>query len=121
MKSVFIAGSRKFFDEIENTVSFLKADGIDVKTAGKWDKTKEDTPESEKEALLRAFKEIDKSDVLFVFSEDGYIGKTVAMEIGYAYSKGKEIISSSKIDDFSAQGLVSKVMGTKKLLDFVKG
>jgi len=119
MKSVFIAGSRRFFDEIEETISLLKANEIDVQTAGKWDKSQEDTPKSEKEALLRAFRRIDKLDILYVFSEDGYIGKTVAMEIAYAYSKGKEIISSSRIDDFSAQGLVSRVLETKELLEFI--
>ncbi len=121
MKSVFVAGSRKFFDKIEEAVAFLKGKGIAVQTAGKWDDSNEDTPESERDALLRAFRGIDESDVLYVFSGDGYIGRTVAMEIAYAYSKGKEIISSSKIDDFSAQGLVSKVIGTEKLLEFVKG
>jgi len=37
MKSVFVAGSRKFYEEIEALVRQLKANKIKAATAGKWD------------------------------------------------------------------------------------
>ncbi|MBI4163923.1 MAG: hypothetical protein HY512_03605 [Candidatus Aenigmarchaeota archaeon] len=58
-----------------------------------------------------------QSNIIYVYCEDGYIGKTVAMEIAYAYCKKKEIISSHKIEELSARALVSQVM---KLADFIK-
>ena len=60
MKSVFIAGSRKFFEEIEKVVQLCKENNIKATTAEK-NKIQEDTLESEKSALLRAFQKIDNS------------------------------------------------------------
>ena len=120
MKSVFITGSRKFYEEIEKLVQRLRNNQIKVATAGKWDNTQKDTLESEKTALLNAFQKIDEFDVVYIYSKNGYIGKTVAMEIAYAYAKNKELISSHKIDEFSAQALVSKIMNTEELIEFCK-
>lgn len=118
MKSVFLAGSRKFFDKIEELTLKLKDNDIKASTAGKFDKTQEDTLESEKTALLRAFQKIDKSDIVYIYSEEGYVGKTVAMEIAYAYSRKKEIISSHLINELSAQSLISKIIKPEKLIEF---
>ena len=120
MKSVFIAGSRKFYEEIEKLVHQLRDNQIKVATAGKWDNTQEDTLESEKRALLNAFQRIDEFDIVYIYSKNGYIGKTVAMEIAYAYAKNKELISSHKIDGFSAQALISKIMNTEELIEFCR-
>ena len=117
MKSVFIAGSRKFFEEIEDLIHVLKQNKINVKTAGKGTMAG-DTLETEKMALLTAFKNIMESNVCYVYSKDGYIGKTVAMEIAYAYARKKEIISSHKIDELSAQALVSKIIKPEKLAKY---
>ena len=120
MKSVFIAGSRKFFGDIEELVKHLKDTGIEVSTAGKWNKDQEDTPESERGALLRAFESIDNSDVIYIFSKDGYIGKTVALEIAYSFAKRKKVISSSEVEDFSARSLISKVMKPEDFIKYAK-
>lgn len=118
MKSVFVAGSRKFFDEIEILVGNMRKKHIPVSTAGTWDKAKPDTFASEKKALLLAFRQINKGDILYVYARKGYIGKTVAMEIGYAFSQKKEIISSEEIGDFSARALVSRVVRPERLIAY---
>lgn len=120
MKSVFIAGSRKFYEEIEKLVQQLKENKIEVATAGKLDNKQKDTLKSEKTALLNAFQKIDKFDIAYIYSKNGYIGKTVAMEIAYAYAKNKELISSHKIDEFSAQALVFKIMSFEELIEYCK-
>jgi Asp-tRNA(Asn)/Glu-tRNA(Gln) amidotransferase B subunit len=120
MKSIFIAGSRKFYEEIEKLVQQLKDNKIKVATAGKWDNSQKDTLESEKTALLNAFQKIDEFDICYIYSKDGYIGKTVAMEIAYAYAKKKELISSHKIEEFSAQALISKIMSSEELIKHCK-
>lgn len=120
MKSVFIAGSRKFYDEIESFVKSLRDAGIAVTTVGKWDKTKKDSLKSEKKALLEAFTYIDRCDIVYVYSRDGYIGKTVAMEIAYAYARGKEIVALEKIEELSARGLVDRVMGRQAFVIYCK-
>ncbi len=120
MKSVFVAGSRKFYEEIERLIEKLKENKIRVEKAGKSENTEEDTLESEKIALLNAFKKIDDFDILYVYSDNGYIGKTVAMEIAYAYARNKEIISSQELEEFSAQALISKIMNSDELIKYCK-
>ena len=120
MKSVYIAGSRKFYAEIEVLVQKLKDSKIEAATAGKWDSKQKDTLKSEKMSLLNAFQKIDEFDICYIYSKEGYVGKTVAMEIAYAYSKKKELISSHKIEELSAQALISKVMDTDELIKHCK-
>ncbi len=42
------------------------------------------------------------------------------MEISYAYSRGKEIVSSERIEELSAQGLVSRILPPERLLAYLK-
>ncbi len=120
MKSIFIASSRKFQTEVNALIKKLIQSQIKVFTAGKWNKSQKDTPQSEKKALITAFKTIDNSDILYIYAKKGYIGKTVAMEIAYAYSKNKTIISSEKIDELSAQALVHKIISHDELMKYCK-
>ena len=120
MKSVFIAGSRKFCKDVEELVRLCKESGIEVSTAGK-PADGEDTFESEKAALLRAFQRMDSSDIVYIVAREGYIGKTVALEIAYAFARGKEVVSSETIEDFSARALISRVMGPEELVGYAKG
>jgi hypothetical protein len=112
---VFVAGSRKFFRDIENFIALCRKNGIKASNAGK--PSGPDTFESEKAALLRAFRRIDKSDAVYVIANGGYIGKTVALEIAYAFAKKKLVVSSETIEDFSARSLVSKVMAAGKFIE----
>jgi hypothetical protein len=119
MKSIFVAGSRKFHSEIEKFLQACEKNGIKAQHAGKWEGGS-DTFESESKALLTAFGRIESSDILYIFSGGGYIGKTVALEIAYAYAKAKEIISTEEIEDFSARALVSKTLSPEKLIEYIK-
>jgi hypothetical protein len=116
MKSVYIAGSRKFHADIEKLVQQLREYKINASNAGKWNRAQPDTTESEKRALLDAFRKIDEFDICYIYARDGYIGRTVAMEIAYAYSRKKELISSHKIEELSAQGLVARIMNPEELV-----
>jgi hypothetical protein len=115
MKSVFVAGSRKFYSEIERLVEKLQKEGIRAQVAGKQRGPEKDTPASEKKALLSAFRRIDGSDFLYVYAKDGYVGKAVAMEIAYAYARKKPVVSSEEITELSAGALVSKVITPSRL------
>jgi len=114
---IFIAGSRKFHNEIQKLQRVLKKKGIYASTAGECDSKVKDTSASEKKALLKAFKEINTSKIIYIYAKEGYIGKTVSMEIAYAYAKNKKIISSEKISELSAKALIKKVQNTE---DFIK-
>src|SRR3989338_621108 len=97
MKSVFLAGSRRFHPEITALRQRLQRSRVPATMAKKVLNFQKDTLHSEKAALLHAFREIDKRDILYVHARDGYIGRTVAMEIAYAHARKKEIIASEEI------------------------
>ncbi|MEK6893887.1 MAG: hypothetical protein AABX10_00315 [Nanoarchaeota archaeon] len=119
MNKVFIAGSRRFHEEIKNLSIFLGKNKIDVRTSGDWNSYSKDTLKTEKKALFDAFKGIDKANILYVYAKDGYVGKTVAMEISYAYARKKKIISSEEIKELSAKALINKVIKKEKLITYL--
>jgi hypothetical protein len=70
---------------------------------------------------MSAFGKMRKADIVYVYAKGGYAGKTVCMEIAFAYSLGKEIVSSDILDDFSARSLVSKVLDPEKIIKHLRG
>ena len=120
MKSVFVAGSRDFYVEMEELIQRLNENSINATTAGKSKDKHKDTSESEQNSLLNAFRKIDESDVCYVFSKGGYVGRTVSKEITYAHAKEKEIISSEKIEGLFVTVLVSKIMNEEELIKYCK-
>jgi nucleoside 2-deoxyribosyltransferase len=63
------------------------------------------------------FAQIDTSDILYIYCPEGYIGKGVACEIGYAIAKNIEVIASDVIDDIGVWSLVNKI---KNVDEFIK-
>lgn len=118
MKKIFLVSSRKFYGQLEKLASFFNRKKINAMTSGDWDPNEKDTLSNQKSALLTAFERIDKSDIVYVLCEDGYVGRTVCMEIAYAYSKNKELISSHEIEELSARALISKVMSPEELVKY---
>ena len=41
--------------------------------------------------ILGCLKNIDDADVVYVVNPEGYVGKSVSVDIGYAYAKNKSI------------------------------
>jgi hypothetical protein len=118
MKTLFIAGSRKFFKDIEDFIELCRKNGIRAANAGK--PSGPDTFESEKKALLSAFRLIDDSDCVYVIASGGYTGKTVALEIAYAFARKKPIFSSEVLEDFSARALVSRTMKHEEIIEYAR-
>ena len=121
MKSVFVVGSRKFYQQIKDAVRKLKRNNIPAAAVvGKWNGEKGETLEGESAAIQSAFREIDECDVVYVFSKDGYIGNSVSVEIAYAYARRKELIAMHDIKDKCVQTLVPRVMGCLELIKYCK-
>jgi hypothetical protein len=114
MTKVFIAGSRKFYSQINDLVIRLKEVNVVGLTPMK-EKDLDDF-EQEKKALLKAFDLIGDSDYVYVVAEEGYVGKAVAMEMAYAYAKKVKIISSEEVKELSARALVSEVKDANKFV-----
>jgi hypothetical protein len=49
--------------------------------------------------VAACFDRIDQCDALFVFNPEGYVGESVAADIGYAWAKGKPLLALEPIED----------------------
>lgn len=137
MKSVCICSSFKFYEKVLDLEKKLKNEGIKYliplpsQKHRKQDKPhefvddfdqipEEDKLEEARRMALEHFERIDNTDVVYIISPNGYVGKSVCMEVGYAYAKGKSIYSSGKLDDFSVMSLVSQTLSEDELIQILK-
>lgn len=114
MIKIFIAGSRKFYQEIETLVEILKQNGFQPLIPHK-ELTKNDEV-SQKKALIEAFTQIKISDYVFVVANDGYVGETVISEVSYAYSFHKTIILSEKTHSVIVNALAQEIIPFTQLV-----
>jgi hypothetical protein len=70
--------------------------------------------------ILGCLVKIDDADVVYVFNPEGYIGKSVSVDIGYAYAKNKSIYVMHAVDDPPITDLVDDVLSPEALIDFLK-
>lgn len=119
MKAVFVASSRKYYDTVYKIRGQLDKLGVKGFYPYKDEVDIEDDFAQKKRVTLQHLPEIDEVDVLYVVAKDGYVGFSVAIEIAYAYAKGKEIISSEPIKEFAVRALVSKVMTPEEFIFYV--
>ncbi len=107
---IYIAGSRKFLPQIRQLISDLQNAGKTIVST-----LTKDTL-TEKEALELSFQMIKSADMVYVFAKDGYVGKTVSLEMGYAHALGKQIVSSEIIQNESIHSIVNGVRKPEDLL-----
>lgn len=113
--SVTISGSfNKDLDEIQKKVHHFQREGVEVISPklsravsihGGFVKLEDDrgTPS---EIESRHLKAISRSDFLYVVNPGGYIGRSVAFEIGYALSKNIPVYSLEKPEDVTLSSFV---------------
>jgi len=109
--TVFVATSKRFYEEAEGIVERIKACDVMVHhpyfhlDPGAVDAD----PEYKSRVTLQHFPEIDDCDVFYALLPDGYIGCSVTIELAYAYAKGKEIVVSQAPTEFAVRALVTKI------------
>ena len=65
-------------------------------------------------------KKIDGADVVYIVDPEGYVGKSVSVDIGYAYAINKSIYVMHSVDDPPVMDLISGVLSPKALIDLLK-
>jgi len=109
--TVFVATSKRFYDEAERIVERIKA--CDVMVHHPYfhlDPTVVDAdPDYKSRVTLQHLPEIDDCDLFYALLPDGYIGCSVTIELAYAYAKGKEIVVSEAPTEFAVRALVTKI------------
>ena len=136
MKSVCLCGSFKFFDQILKLEKFFIDRGITIYRPNPFKYRDKVHPsifidtwnslsyleklKESRQAELAHLRKIDLTDVIYVVNPSGYIGKSVTLEIGYAYAKGKIIYSQEPVEDLNVMSLIRKAISPEELVEILK-
>jgi hypothetical protein len=110
MKRLYVCGSFKFLREIEEVEAKLKEENIGYQTSKKMDNL----------GMLGCLNKVEDADIVYVVNPQGYIGKSVSVDIRYAYAKRKRIYVMHPIDDPPVMSLINGVLSFKELINALK-
>jgi nucleoside 2-deoxyribosyltransferase len=99
--TVFVASSKKFYQDARRLCDSLRASGYRV-FHPYFDRDQdaiERDPHVKAAVMREHFPEIDASDALYAFIPNGYAGISVAIEMSYAFAKGKLVLVSEEPAD----------------------
>ena len=99
MRTVVVCGSTRFKPKIRKFAEDLKKLGVVVfephlhhSNEGQWEKLSTDYQKFVAMGLTYDhFEKIRMADVVFIYNEDGYVGNSVTLEMGYAAACAKPI------------------------------
>jgi hypothetical protein len=110
MKRVYVCGSFRFISEIGELEKKLKRVNIEYRMAKKMSPS----------GILGCLKNIDESDVVYVVNPRGYVGRSVCVDVGYAYTRSKPIYVTHAIEDPPVMGLTHGVLSFEELISFLE-
>jgi nucleoside 2-deoxyribosyltransferase len=122
IKTITICSSSKFYATAKKIADILDSQGIEVFTP-RFEYSEElvaVSPE-EKISLTREFlAKIKRSDAIYVIAENGYTGRSVCIEMGYATGLGKTVILSEQPSETAVVALASAIVSVDELPFFLK-
>jgi nucleoside 2-deoxyribosyltransferase len=110
MKILYVCGSFKFIREMNELEEKLREENIEFRISEKMSSR----------GILGCLEKIDEADVVYVINPDGYVGKSVCIDIGYAYAKSKPIYVMYPIDDPPIMRMVKGVLSSEELFNLLK-
>lgn len=110
MKRIYICGSFRFVNQIEKLEKRLSKENI----------TFELSKNVDVRGILGCLEKIDNADIVYVVNPDGYVGKSVSVDVGYAFARKKPIFVMHKIEDPPIMNLVQNVLSFEELIDSLK-
>jgi nucleoside 2-deoxyribosyltransferase len=121
MQSVCICGSFRFYAEMVQLRNTLHARGVRCEwpMPGPRRAPHAMTADEARDAIIEHLERMDRTECIFVFNKDGYLGHSVVMEIGYAYAQRKPVYALAPIHDPFLMPLVSAVVSIEALLQLV--
>jgi hypothetical protein len=107
-----ICSSSKFYETAQALAKEMTAAGLTVYTP-RFDFNEEvvEVTLANKISLTHEFlRKIDRSDAIYVIDQDGYTGRSVCIEIGYASAKGKKVLLSEPPAENAVRALTTEVI-----------
>lgn len=121
MKDIVLSASSRFYPIVVALRDELVSANISVFTPDLEFVTKIVTAEQKRKLTTDFFEKIENSRVFCVVTdESGYVGRSVSMEVGFAYAKGRPIVCLQEVEDPAIRGLCTKLKGVTDLIDFVR-
>jgi hypothetical protein len=110
LKKLYLCGSFRFQREMEHIAHKLGEKNIAYQM-----------PDSkDNRGILGCLRKIDDSDVVYIVNPGGYVGKSVSVDIGYAYAKNKRVYAMCPIVDPPVANLIDGVMTPDTLVDLFR-
>jgi nucleoside 2-deoxyribosyltransferase len=112
IKTLTICSSSKFYETAQTIAKEMAKAGITVYTP-RFDFNEEivNVTRDDKISLTHEFlSKIDRSDAIYVIDQDGYTGRSVCIEIGYASALGKTVLVSEPPAEHAVQALAAAVV-----------
>jgi nucleoside 2-deoxyribosyltransferase len=112
IKTLTICSSSKFYETAQTLAKEMARAGITVYTP-RFDFNEEvvKVTKDDKITLTREFlSKIDRSDAIYVIDQDGYTGRSVCIEIGYASALGKTVLVSEPPAEHAVQALANAIV-----------
>lgn len=110
MKRLYVCGSFRFRRELERLERKLKEEKIQHQVSKKMGS----------HGILECLGKIDDADVVYVVNPEGYVGRSVSVDIGYAYAKNKPIYVMNEVDDPPVRDLIKGVLSPEALIGLLK-
>jgi len=110
MKRVYVCGSFRFLSQIEDLENMLRREGIEFVVSKSLNVR----------GIIGCLEKIDQADIVYVVNPKGYVGKSISVDIGYAYAKNKPIYVMHPIDDPPIMSLVKGVLSFSELINLLK-
>ena len=116
--TVFVATSKRFYEEAMELVNRLKNAGVKVyHPYFHLDPTEVDgDAELKSKVTSEHFPEIEESDIFYALLPGGYIGCSVTIELTYAYARGKKILVSEAPEEFAVRSMVSDICSPQQFI-----
>ena len=108
---VYLCGSFQFKDMIEELEGRLRKEGVESLVSKKMDDR----------GIIGCLEKIDKADIVYIVNPNGYVGKSVSADIGYAHARNRPIYVMNQIDDPPVMNLVKAVRSFEELLSITRG
>jgi hypothetical protein len=107
---LYVCGSFRYAQQMSQLEDRLREENVEYQMSKEIDSL----------GILGCLKKIDDADVIYVVDPEGYVGKSVCVDIGYAYARNKSIYVMSSIADPSFMGMISGVLSFEELISFLR-
>ncbi|WCP68780.1 nucleotide pyrophosphohydrolase [Vibrio tubiashii] len=109
-KTVYVAGSFKNLARMQAIRSQLMREGVEVLIS----------EPQQSGGIDGCLERIKQSDMIYILNFEGYVGKSVALDIGYALGLGKPVYALEPISDPDVSHLLTKILTPEMMLQELK-